>query len=153
MDHLIISGVAPYDGRYELDLGRQPFTTREWGWIKRLSGYLPVTLNEDTFTDPEFVGALAMVVLVRAGRVERPDVPAVFDRFQDVPFGTTITVEAGEEEETEADAGPPERNSNGNTPSSGESSPTSSETSPMTPPASGTPGSATSPSGPPRLAI
>ena len=41
MDYLTIEGVAPYDGRYEFDLRDRPFTVREWGWIKRHSGYLP----------------------------------------------------------------------------------------------------------------
>ena len=39
-------GVPPYDGRYDFDLEGRELTTREWGWIKRLSGYLPLTIEE-----------------------------------------------------------------------------------------------------------
>ena len=45
MNHLIITGVPPYDGRYEFDMERD-FTTREWGWLKRLAGYLPLNIEE-----------------------------------------------------------------------------------------------------------
>ena len=46
MDWIVIDGAPPYDGRYMFDLAGQELTTREWGWIKRLSGYLPLTLDE-----------------------------------------------------------------------------------------------------------
>ena len=46
MDWLTIKGVPPWDGRYEFDLEDRELTTREWGWIKRWSGYLPLTVAE-----------------------------------------------------------------------------------------------------------
>jgi hypothetical protein len=51
MDTIVISGVKPYDGRYEFELGDE-LTTREWGWIKRLSGYLPSTLDDQLIRRP-----------------------------------------------------------------------------------------------------
>ena len=46
MDWLVIESVNPYDGRYEFDLAGDQFTTREWGWVKRLAGYLPDNLED-----------------------------------------------------------------------------------------------------------
>ena len=75
MDYIVIEGVPPYDGRYEFDLEGRELTTREWGWIKRHSGYLPLTI-EDGFTDPELVTVFAAIALRRAGKVEAREVPA-----------------------------------------------------------------------------
>lgn len=141
MDYIVLSGVKPYDGRYELNL-TQEFTTREWGWIKRLAGYLPVTLTDDAFSDPELACALAVIVLHRAGRIEKPEAAAMFDRLVDAPFGSTITIETDDASADEAgDAGPPAPSSSGNGSSSGESSKTSSETSLLPPAVSGIPDS------------
>ena len=41
MTSIAITGCKPYDGHYELDFN-QELTTREWGWIKRHAGYLPL---------------------------------------------------------------------------------------------------------------
>src|SRR5262249_35168650 len=108
MDHLVIEGLKPYDGRYEFDLG-QELTTREWGWIKRLSGYLPANLDEDAWSDPELVCVLALIMLNRAGKVDRAEVPELFERFQDVPTGAAFRIEVGTDDldEREDDAGPP----------------------------------------------
>jgi hypothetical protein len=126
VDYITIAGVQPYDGRYELDLEQAPLTTREWGWVKRLSGYLPMTIGEEGFADPEFVAVLACVGLRRAGKVEAKDVPEVFERISDAPFGSTITLEAGDTEEGELVEDPSE-SSSVNGPSSGTASRTSSE--------------------------
>ena len=40
-----IKGVKPWDGEYELDEDRA-FNAREWRWIKKVSGYVPLTLGE-----------------------------------------------------------------------------------------------------------
>jgi hypothetical protein len=146
VDYIVVTGVQPYDGRYELELTE--LTTREWGWIKRLAGYLPITLEDDSFGDPELACVLAAIMMRRAGRIETREVPEVFERLADAPFGAAITVEAGEPEagEGETDAGPPASSSNGSSATSGPSSATSSETWEPTPPATGTPASATSPS-------
>lgn len=146
-DRITLSGVKPYDGSYELDIVAAPLTVREWGWIKKHAGYLPVTVGDDTFTDPEFIAVLAVIALRRNGSVETRDVAAVYDRIADAPFGATIRFELGDGD-GEGDADPPPRSSNGNESSSGAASTTSSESSdgPQTP--TGDPALATSGSAP-----
>jgi hypothetical protein len=145
---LVIEGAAPYDGEYELDLDSE-LTTREWGWVKRLAGYLPLALDEQAFGDPEFVCVLAAIALKRARRVEASEVPATFERLVDAPFGSTIRLIPDPDEPAEdADAGPPVASSSENGSSSGDASRTSSETSAATRSGSGTPGSASLPSSP-----
>jgi hypothetical protein len=143
---LVIEGVKPYDGRYEFDLENNELTTREWGWIKRLSGYLPLTLEEGLMgADPELFACFAVLMLRRAGKVSNTDVQELFDRVCDAPFGSTIRLEADDTEEAEADdAGPPAGSSSGNEPSSGDGSPVSSESSVPPRNGTGTPGSASS---------
>ena len=43
MRWITLTGFKPYDGRYEFDLDGNEFTAREWGWLKRLAGYMPMT--------------------------------------------------------------------------------------------------------------
>jgi hypothetical protein len=143
MDYLTISGVKPYDGRYEFDLAGRELTTREWGWIKRHSGYLPLTITEGwDGGDPELFACFALIALHRAGRVEAGDVAHVFERIADAPFGGTIEVESDSLEDGDVD--PPAPRTSGSEPSSGDASPTSSERSATPPNGSGTSVSATS---------
>lgn len=146
---IVLAGVKPYDGTYPLDFA-QELTTREFGWIKRLAGYLPLQLDDAiTGGDPEFFCVLAAIALHRAGRAEAREVPAVFERLADAPFGSAITVvlDTEEEQAAEGDAGPPEVRQNGSGAISGPGSRTSSETlPPPTPPASGIRASGFSPS-------
>ncbi len=148
---IILDGAQPYDGGYELGV-LEEFSSREWGWIKRLTGYLPLTLEEGlTGGDPEIVCALAVIALHRAHRVEQADVPAVYERLVDLPFGSTITIEI-EDQPAEDDAGPPALSSNGSDNTSGDGSRTSSERSAVTPVGSGTPGLGSSVFDPPTSA-
>jgi hypothetical protein len=140
MLYMSITGISPYDGRYEFDPDRD-FTTREWGWIKTMSGYLPLTIG-DGFEggDPELFAALAVVCLHRDGKVDQRQVKDVFERILDAPFGTTLRVEGDLDEDTdEGDAGPPVSKLNGNEPTSGDASATSLETLVLPPKPSGTP--------------
>ena len=144
---IVIEGVKPYDGRYELDLEGREFNTREWGWIKRLSGYLPLTAEAGfTGADPELFTALAVICLHRAGKIGTPEVPAVFERIADAPFGSSLKLDTDEAEEGEegAEPAPPLANSNGNGSISGPALPTNSETSAESPSDYGTPASAIS---------
>jgi hypothetical protein len=142
-----LKGVAPYDGRYQLDLDETELTNREWGWIKRYSGYLPAAL-EDALRggDAEFWCAFALILLRRAGKIDTSDAPAVFELLEDAPYaGVAVEINAAEED----DAGPPEPSLNGNETSSGAGSPTSSETpEPTTPSRTGALSSGTSASAP-----
>ena len=142
MDYIVVEGVRPYDGRYEFDLAGQELTTREWGWIKRLSGYLPLTVEEG-LSDPELIVVFAVIALRRAGKVEPKDVPQVFEQLADAPFGSAITMETDVEEEAE-EKRPPPPSSTSSGATSGPSSEKSSETLVLPPKRSGTPASATS---------
>jgi hypothetical protein len=150
---ITLKGVKPYDGRYELDLDGQPLTRREWGWIKRNAGYLPVTLTGETFADPELITMLAIISMYRAGKVTTDQVPDVWERFADVPFDGVVTLEADEDDAERDDAGPPPGRKSEKPSSSGASSPTGSATSEAPPRATGSPASATSGSAPATLVI
>jgi hypothetical protein len=151
MDFIVLENVKPYDGRYQFDLAGSELTTREWGWIKRHSGYLPLTVEEGfAGADPELFAVFATIALRRAGRIEPADVPAVYEKLVDAPFGSTIRLETDTVEQGD-DAGPPptaERPS-----SSGNGSPASSETSAGPRNGSGTPASVSSPLPPVRSGI
>lgn len=152
-DWLNIKGVKPYDGRYLFDVDGAPFTTREWGYIKRLSGYMPLTVSEGfAGGDPELYAAFAVIALVRAGRVEPADVAGVFDRIADAPFGAAVQLENDGLDDTAADAvdPPQEPPASGNT--SGTDLPTKSGTLDTTRDDSGPPRLDSSRSGPTRLA-
>jgi hypothetical protein len=151
MDYLVIEGVLPYDGRWQFDLETQELTTREWGWIKRLSGYLPLTIEEG-LGDPELVVVFACIALRRAGKATPTEVPKLFEELSDAPFGSAITMETDVVETAEDDAGPPASSSSENGDSSGATSTPNSETSGGPPNSSGTPDSATSASVPARSA-
>jgi hypothetical protein len=143
MDYIVIAGVKPYDGRYELDLEGSGFTTREWGFIKRLSGYLPLTITDGLKGgDAELFSVFAVIALRRAGKIEQADVQGVFDRIADADFGSAVTLETDQtDQEEEADAGPPPASSTGNGSSSGTGGRTSSGISTSTLPATGDPDS------------
>ena len=141
MDFIVVEGVKPWDGRYEFDLAGRELTTREWGWIKRLSGYLPLTVEEG-LSDPELIVVFAAIALHRAGKVESREVPDVFDRLSDAPFGSAITMETDVEEVAEeANPPPPSESSSSNGDTFGPDSTTNSETSAETRQLSGMPAS------------
>jgi len=139
MDWIVIEGMKPYDGRYELDM-QVEFTVREWGWIKRLAGYQPVTVGDGVQgADAELFTVFGLIALHRAGKISTADVPDLWERFQDSPMFARIrfeTDEAGGEAEPAED---PSGSSPGNETSSGPASTPSSETSATPPNGSGTP--------------
>jgi hypothetical protein len=144
-DFVVIDGLKPWDGKYPLNTEDDPLTTREWGWIKRMAGYLP---GDFTVSDPETICALTVIALHRAGRVTADEAMDVYGRISDAPFGTKIRLQVDPDE---GDADPPvsagATGSNEN--SSGNGSPTSSERSAAHLNDTGTPASASSRSGPP----
>lgn len=153
MDTIVINGVRPYDGRYDFDLEGAPLTVREWGWIKRLSGYLPLTVDEGLAgADPELFAVFAAIALRRGHHIEAREVPEVFGRLGDSPFETAIRLELGADDDAEGDALPPTESSpvSGNT--SGEPLSPNSGLSDGNPPHIGTPDSGTSASESARLA-
>jgi hypothetical protein len=94
----IVLNTPRYKGEYDFDLEEQPLTALEWRWVKKISGYLPMTLS-DGFRggDPDLFVAFAVIALVRAGRVHRDEALTVADTIADLPFdGTAITLLAEE---------------------------------------------------------
>jgi hypothetical protein len=153
MDYIVLENVKPYDGRYEFDLVNNELTTREWGWIKRHSGYLPMTIEEGFVgADPELFAVFAAIALRRAAKVEPADVPAVYEKLVDAPFGTTIRLET-DDIEVGDDAGPPPPGTSAKPSSSGEGSHASSERSAVPLNGSGMPASGSSPLPPVRSGI
>ena len=137
----MITGVPPWDGRYPFDIADNEPTTREWGYIKRFSGYLPTTVEDGLKgADPELICAFAVIALRRAGKAGNDDVAGLYERLADAPFGAAVQLETDSTEE--GDVGPPAGSSDGSSSSSGNDSTRSSETSPVSPPISGIPGSA-----------
>jgi hypothetical protein len=151
MDYLVIENVPPYDGRYPFDFEGQEFTTREWGWVKRHSSYLPLTASDGFASgDAELICVIAAILLRRAGKIGTQEVPDAFERLADAPFTATLRWETDQSSESlEGDLADPTASSNGKSSSSGQDSPTSSESSADLSSPTGTPGLATSGSGPP----
>lgn len=155
MDWLVIEGVRPWDGRYEWDpFGERPLTYREWEWITRYSGYMPLTIDDGyRGGDPRLYRVFAIVALYRAGKIDESVAGDVHDRFADEAFGKTIRLELGQEAEAEeADAGPPSSRPDSKLNGSGDSSSATLGRSEHPPTSSGTPASATSESAPARSA-
>jgi hypothetical protein len=146
MDQIVIEGVPPYDGRYEFELRDRAFSVREWGWIKRHTGYLPLTLDDGLAgVDAELLAIFGIIALVRAGKVVRDDVAAVWERFADAPGVITIRLELeGHEDEAEAPDPPTPPSSTASGGSSGNGLKPSSDSSVELPPVIGTPDSVTS---------
>ena len=108
------SSVKPYDGRYELVLPYE-FTQREWGWAKRLAGYLPGNVDEglDGY-DAELIGVMALVALYRAGKIARARTsPECSNGSQDLTLGGHQP-RTDEPNQEETDAGPPPQSSSEN---------------------------------------
>ena len=143
MHRLIVANVPPYDGAYDLDLDTVPLTSREWGWVKRLAGYLPLTIDEGLDGgDPELLSVFAVMALRRAGKIQTAQVTQVFEQLQDVPVDGTVRLEMDTGEEVDADP-PTSESLSLNTSSPGRGSPTG----------TGTSGSHRSPTGDPNSAI
>ena len=149
MNIINVTGAKPYDGRYPLDLDDQPLTTREWGWIKRNAGYVPLTLTGEAFSDPELIMVLSVIAMRRAGRITTEQFAEVWDRFNDAPFGSTLAIEPDPDElDDEDDAGPPALRNSESSSSNGGSSRTGSESSDEPQSPTGSPHSVTSVSEP-----
>ena len=110
MAEIKITGIRPYDGSYDLQEER-PFSTHEWHVIKRVSGYMPLTIQEGwAGGDPSLVVALAVVAMCRSGKINRDRALAVAEQLGEAPFdGAAIAVDFGVDavEDEEPDVGPP----------------------------------------------
>lgn len=101
----IVLNTPRYKGEFPFDIEEDPLTNLEWRWIKKISGYLPLTIEEGwKGGDPDLFVAFAVIALVRSGRVRKEDALTAADALADAPFdGTAITMVADEV----ADADPP----------------------------------------------
>jgi len=119
MDWVVVEGVKPWDGRYELPLDEFEFTGREWGWIRRWTGYRPAdVLDAMKGADAELLAALAVIALQRGGKVTREEAGPLFERFVDENFGSfTLTSDDPVEEPPDP---PPPASSNGSETLSGD---------------------------------
>ena len=103
----IVLDTPLYKGEFDLDVAEQPLTSLEWRWMKKISGYLPLTLGEGLAGgDPDIYIAFAVIALVRAGKIGREQALTAADHLADAPFGSAITF-IGEEQQEEEDADPP----------------------------------------------
>ena len=101
MARIIIKGVPPFDGDYELDADRA-FNAREWRWIKKVSGYMPLTVG-DGFEggDPDLFVALAVIAMCRSGKVDRERGLEVADQLAEAPFDGASIIMVGDEVEAD----------------------------------------------------
>ena len=129
VDYIDHHGVPPYDGRYEFDLEGRELTTREWGWIKRLSRLPAVERSKTGCGDPELIAVLRRhrATPRRQGRSQRS--PQACSSTCPTPPSTAprSRLETDTVEEGDADS-PPPSSSSSNGATSGPGSPTSSET-------------------------
>lgn len=143
---VLLKGVPPYDGEYEIDAERG-FDGWEWRFIKAISSYMPNTIIDGLRGgDPDIYISLAVIGLYRAGKVDETNWQRAADVLLAQPFqteGGAITV-LFPEEETEVPlglTGEPEQPSLKSLPenrtSSGADSTRSSETSDATQPVTG----------------
>ena len=102
MTQIVITGIRPWDGTYDLNADRA-FNAREWKWIKSISGYMPLTVS-DGFNggDPALFVALAVVAMCRSGKIGRDEGLSVADELAEAPFdGAAITMVGDTEEADE----------------------------------------------------
>ena len=93
MGNRIVLNTPKFKGEFDFDIAAEPLTNLEWRWVKRLSGYMPMTVDEGLHgADPDLFVAFAVIALARAGRIPASDALNVAESFADLPFdGTAIT--------------------------------------------------------------
>lgn len=89
MARIIIKGIPQYDGDYELATER-PLNGLEWRWIKKVSGYMPLTMR-DGFegADPDLFIALAVIAMRRDGKITKDEALRVADTLAEA-YGVEI---------------------------------------------------------------
>jgi len=120
MSHFVISGMGGLDGRYEFDLADLDMTLREWQWIKRHTGYMPLTLIEGLAGgDAALMTVTALIIVRRQGGLATEAFDDTFARFMDAPLGPSIdfTLEGVDEDEDPSTASPPTNSTASDAPS------------------------------------
>lgn len=104
MGRFVITGMGGLDGAYDFDLDELDLTLREWGWVKRHSGYMPLTLVEGLAGgDTALMVIVALIVVRRAGKLRTDEFDQAVDRFQDAPLGASIDFDLGVVVDDDAD--------------------------------------------------
>lgn len=102
MARIRIQGIPPYDGEYDLDTDRA-FNAREWRWIKKVSGYMPLTVTEGfAGGDPDLFVALAVIAMCRDGKVDRERGLDVAETLAEAPFDGAAIVLIGDDVEDDS---------------------------------------------------
>ena len=138
---ITITGAEPYDGRYEF-VSTDELSMQDWEWIKKYTGYVLATLDEEAFGDALAIGVLGLCALHRSGKVTAEQVPEAWAQLRQLPFGKLFGVET--DDEVQPDVLPPAKSSGGSESSNRASSPTGSEKSETDHARTGSPRSATS---------
>jgi len=104
----MIVTVPPYEGEYEIDL--TTLTQLEYRWVKKISGYLPVTMVEGfRGGDPDLLLSLAIVAMRRAGKIRKDEVLDVAEAIEDAApallenAAVTMRADPDDEDDDEAD--------------------------------------------------
>lgn len=161
-DNKVTVNVKPWVGEYPFDLSEQPLTGHEWRWVKKLSGYLPLTVGDGLRgLDSELFLTFAVIAMVRAGKIDRDDVARVFERLSEAPYGgdnaaVVVHMEDDDEEADGDDADPPAEAALPPSSSSTNGGPSGSPTSEIpaeSPPATGLPDSERSVTSDPPISV
>lgn len=100
-----VANMGPsFDGEYDLDQD-EALTTREWRWVKQISGYTRGNIDEGfAARDPDLYLSLAVIAMRRSGKLARDEVLEAADRMSDFPFDDKHVLLIF----PDGDAGPPE---------------------------------------------
>jgi hypothetical protein len=130
MPDALVVNVPPYEGEYEFDLNAQPLSTVEWRWVKKISGYLPLTIAQGwEGGDPDLFLAFAVIAMRRSGKIAKNDVLEVAEVIEEAAVdGTAISFKGEVVEEELPPTSEPEPGDS--KPDSGDSSETPTESSP-----------------------
>jgi hypothetical protein len=75
-------------------------TGLDWRWIKKISGYMPTTIQEGfAGDDPDLYLALSIIAMHRAGKIRTTEALLVAEALADAPWdGKSITIDFSDEE-------------------------------------------------------
>jgi len=106
-DHVFLD-TPRFKGEFPFDFAEEPLTALEWRWIKKISGYLPMTVDDGMAgLDPDLFLAFAVIALRRAGKIQKEEALIVAEMLAELPAdGSTLKVVFDEVPE-EAEEDPP----------------------------------------------
>ena len=110
MGDRVVLDTPRWKGEFPLDLADDPLTALEWRWVKKISGYMPMTVEEGVGgLDPDLFIAFAVIALHRAGKIQKAEAIQVADVLADFPAdGSTLQVIFDAEEDEDVEADPPQ---------------------------------------------